>query len=268
MMDHWKSYAPRSSLYAPPLRPAARTVDEVARLIGPVSGSVLLLGVTPELAAVFPKVLAVDKNPAMIASVWPGDGDGRKALCQDWFDYSAPHDSFDGVVGDGSLNTIAALAGIAELLGRARAWLKPGGRFACRVFERPDRRFTEDDLLAAPHAGGSLNFHALKWMLAMHIAATRGAVVPVSVLLERFDAMFPDRAELAAASGWSPEVIDTIDVYAGSTLSYCFPDRAELLAAIPEGSEDVRFAPSGEYPLAERCPILSFRKPLGTPPAA
>lgn len=267
-MDHWKGYAPLSSLYAPPLRPAAATVDEVSRLVGSVRDLVLLLGVTPELAAAFPKVLALDKNPAMIASVWPGDDDDRRALCTDWFDYSAPHESFHAVVGDGSLNNVDSPTRIAQLLAKAAAWLKPGGRFACRVFERPDRPFTEDDLLAAPHAGGSLNFHALKWMLAMHIAATRGAVVPVSVLLERFDAIFPDRAELAAASGWSPEVIDTIDVYAGSTLSYCFPDRAELLAAIPEGSEDVRFAPSGEYPLAERCPILSFRKPLGTPPAA
>lgn len=264
MMDHWKGYAPRSSLYAPPLRPAASTVGEVSRLIGPVQGTVLLLGVTPELAAAFPKVLAVDKNPAMIASVWPGDGDGRRALCADWFDYSAPHGSFDGVVGDGSFNNIASLTRIADLLDKAGAWLKPGGRLACRVFERPDCRFTEDDLLAAPRAGAAINFHALKWMMAMHIAETHGAVVPVSAILGLFNAMFPDRAELAEASGWSPEVIATIDVYAGSTLSYCFPNRAELMATIPEGIEDLRFGASGDYPLAERCPILSFRKPRST----
>ena len=39
---------------------------------------VLLLGVTPELAAIAPNLLAVDRSEMMIAKVWPGDAAGAE----------------------------------------------------------------------------------------------------------------------------------------------------------------------------------------------
>jgi hypothetical protein len=52
--------------------------------------------------------------------------------------------------------------------------------------------------------------------------------------------------------------INTIDVYAGSDISYSFATLAMLIDEASNWFGDVRVVPSGSYPLAERCPLLVF----------
>jgi SAM-dependent methyltransferase len=259
-MTHWQKYHSAWSKLEAPLRPNAEILSKLRELTGPVAGPVLLLGVTPELARSYDHVTAVDKNKAMIDNVWPGDCDTKQALHANWLDLEGPKDHFVAAVGDGSLNMVDTLREIRLLLARLVELLVPGGRLACRLYERPEKPFTEEHLLDIAAGPAPLNFHAFKWKLAMHLAATVGAAVPVVLMRERFDELFPNREKLARTTGWSRDLIDMIDIYRGSPTVYLFPSRREFLDALPGGISQIRFAPSGNYHLAECCPMLTFEK--------
>ena len=258
-VNHWQTFPARWALLKPPLRPDASVVDCLRGLVGADAAPVLLLGVTPELAAAFAEVEAVDRSAEMIAALWPGDGPGKRAVRGDWLELGG-EPRFAAVVGDGSPNALTSLDDAARLLRIVVALLLPGGSFACRLYERPAVPFTVDDLVATTSRPGVMNFHAFKWQLALHIAETSSPTVRVAGILERFDALFPDRDALARRTGWTRAEIDTIDVYAGSPLAYTFPNRAEFTRLLPEGIEAARFLPCGSYDMAACCPMLTFRK--------
>ncbi|MGE0238908.1 MAG: class I SAM-dependent methyltransferase [Parvibaculaceae bacterium] len=259
-MTHWQKYHAAWSKLEAPLRPNAETLSKIRNLTGPITRPVLLLGVTPELAGAYDQVLAVDKNKAMIDHVWPGDTATKTARHGDWLDLQEPKNHFAAAVGDGSLNALTTLREIRQLLERVTGLLAPGGRFACRLYERPEQPFSEDHLRQMGSRRAGVNFHAFKWQIAMHLAETGGASMPVVLIRERFNELFPDRDKLARDTGWPRDVIDMIDIYRGSPTIYTFPNRREFQDAVPKGVSEIRFAPSGTYDLAECCPMLAFRK--------
>lgn len=260
-MSHWQKYHARWSQIQPPLRPDPDVVDCLRHCVGAHAGPVLLLGVTPELADAFDHVDAVDRNPAMIGNVWPGDREGKKAVEGNWLDIPLPQSHYAAVIGDGSLNNVTWRSEIALLLERAMQWLKPGGTFACRLFERPPGGYSRRHLQRVISEPAGINFHAFKWQVAMHIAEERGANVPVVSILALIDELSPDRDVLSRTTGWPRQAIDTIDVYRGSAISYSFPDRREFTEALPQDATNVRFLECGHYDLASRCPILMFSRP-------
>jgi SAM-dependent methyltransferase len=259
-MSHWQDYHARWSQLRPPLRPHPDVIAPVRTLIGNPDGPVLLLGVTPELATAFESVHAVDKSPEMIAGIWPGDTPMRHAVQGDWLHIPGPDGRFNAVVGDASPNNVSYPDEVCRLLLRVRELLAPGGRFACRVFERPAWPFTREDLLDMTTNPARINFQAFKWMFAMHLAAHTEPSVPVRRVLALFEQMFPDRDGLAARTGWPRADIDTVEVYRESPVVYCFPDRSEFLRMLPQGFSEVAFHACGGYDVAECCPILSCRK--------
>jgi SAM-dependent methyltransferase len=220
----------------------------------------LLLGVTSELANAFQSVQAIDKNPAMLTKVWPGDTATKNALRGNWLEIPVPDEPFDGVVGDGSLSNLAYPHEVREVLSRVRSVLRPGGRFVCRLFERPDVPESREALLATAAGPARINFHAFKWQIAMHLAGQRQATIPVPMILELFNELFPDREVVAARTGWPRELIDLVDVYRGSDVQFTFMSRDEILSVLPPGIADLRFDACGTYDLAECCPLMSFRR--------
>lgn len=262
-MTHWRKYHAAWSKLEAPLRPNGEILGKLRELTGPASGPVLLLGVTPELANSYEHVVAVDRNKAMIDNVWPGNSSTKQALHANWLDLDNPKDHFIAAIGDGSLNMVDTLREVRLLLSRVVDLLAPGGRLACRLYERPERPFTEEYLLDITSRPAKLNFHAFKWQLAMHLAENGGAAIPVVLMRERFNELFPDRDRLARNTGWPRDLIDMIDIYRGSPTIYTFPSRPEFLAALPPHVSDVRFEPSGSYDLAECCPMLTFTKNQG-----
>jgi hypothetical protein len=78
----------------------------------------------------------------------------------------------------------------------------------------------------------------------------------VQRILAVFDARLADRDAAAAAAGWHPADVSTIDVYAGSDEVYSFPTAAEILAVVPTSLVDPRFVAAGTYDLADRCPLF------------
>ena len=260
-MNHWNNYHARWSQIQPPLRPHADVIAGIRSLAGGPHQSVVLLGVTPELATAFDRVHAVDKSDGMIANVWPGDTESRKATQGNWLALPTPAEPVDAVVGDGSLNAIWYPGEVSTVLQNAMSALRKGGRFVCRVYERPKVPFSEKHLIRVTAEPAQMNFHAFKWQLAMHLAHEQGANVAVASILERFNEMWPDRQALADVTGWERSTIDTIDVYRGSDIVYSFPDRQELMDVVPEGAANLNFSPCGSYDMAACCPLLSFRKP-------
>jgi len=218
---------------------------------------VLLLGVTPELAVLGRDLTAVDNSPRMIARIWPGDNEERRALLADWTHLPFEDASFDAVIGDGSLNSAADQA--KAVLGEVSRLLAPGGKAAFRTFCSPTLPESLESIQQDVESGTAGNLHALKWRIAMALAAlTEDWVVPVEAILETFNRMFPDRSALAGATGWTIGEISTLDAYDGADHGLAFPtvDQLTQLAAGLFG--DAAFLPGAGYPLAERCPIIAW----------
>jgi hypothetical protein len=91
--------------------------------------------------------------------------------------------------------------------------------------------------------------------------------VRVPAIRDAFDAVVPDRAALAARTGWSREVIDQIDNYRESRAVYSFPTLDEFRATfVPLFTEIACHVPS--YELGERCPTLVLQSSRTSAPPA
>ncbi|HEX7726047.1 MAG TPA: class I SAM-dependent methyltransferase [Rhizomicrobium sp.] len=240
----------------PPLRPDAQIIAAYRREIEGHKAHVLLLGVTADLADIGDATVAVDFNRKMIANVWPGDTEKRKALHGNWLDMPLQGRQFTAAIGDGVLAAIG-FPQYQTFFSQLAGLLLPGARIALRLYETPEPGETVATVHDQTVQGKIAGFHAFKWRLAMAIAAeTKQAAVPVSSIHQIFQREFPDRAALSAATGWSLETISEIDAYDNKPMIYHFPTRRELLANLPDNFSRPRFVTSGDYELAERCPLL------------
>jgi SAM-dependent methyltransferase len=176
---------------------------------------VALLGVTPELAGLGARMTAFDLSAQVIAAVWPGDDNRRRAVVADWLRLPIESGGVDAVIGDGSLNAVAE--SLPELLAEIGRILSPQGRAVFRTFCSPETPETPAEVRRATE-GAVANFHAYKFRIAMTLAADYPRwTVPAPAIRDAFNAMFPDRAALSRAAGSSREEIDTIDSYATAT---------------------------------------------------
>lgn len=250
----WSDLHKRWARLKPPLRPHSRVVDAVAREIADSPGQTLLLGVTPEYAALERPIVAIDWSAAMIATIWPGNTKQRRAVQADWCDMPFASGSFTAAIGDGSLAMTRWPDQYEAIVARLRDVVRPGGRIVLRCFAAPDSPEPLDGLARAVLASsGGIGFHAFKWRLAMAVLQDAGADnVPIRAVWDAFQRHFPDREALSHATGWSLETIAEIDDYESSPLWKSFPTRSHLLARFP-GS---RFVETGGYEMAERCPLL------------
>jgi SAM-dependent methyltransferase len=246
----------------PPLRPHATVAAAIRALLPAYDAEVpvLLLGVTPELAAVPEHVIAVDWSARMVAVAWPGDSDARKAVLGDWRRLPLAKASVAAAIGDGCFTMLRYPDEQPLLLEQLRVAVRPAGRAIIRCFATPEPGETVAEVCADALAGG-LGFHSFKLRFNMAVALESGhANVRSEQLFERFQAAFPDRAALSAATGWSLAAIGEIDAYAGSEYIHCYPSRRQMMELVP-GWASARFVETDGYPLAERCPLLVVEFP-------
>jgi SAM-dependent methyltransferase len=210
------------------------------------------LGVTPQIANAYTHVTAVDREPSMIENVWPGNTETKRAIQDNWLTVALPENYYDGIIGDGSINMLRYTEDVDFMLGKALSLLRPGGVFACRMFTRPDENITLERLLAEAKTP-TVNFSAYRRLIPMYLAVEHGPLVPVRLILELFDQLFPDRSQLP----WTAEQMSTLEPYRKSEATTWFPTRSEILALAPKGS---RYIESGTYDIADTCPILTFAK--------
>src|ERR1044071_10147553 len=90
----WRNFAEVFGRLAPPLRPSPTDVANLGRAIAHEDKRILLLGVTPELSVLGRELTAVDNSPRMLAHVWPGDRECRRAILGDWTDLPFADGSF------------------------------------------------------------------------------------------------------------------------------------------------------------------------------
>ena len=249
IQTHW---AARSLTYGQsglPLNPNQEIIDGFTSLV-PTNGHILLLGVTTKIAQAYEHITAVDSSEDMILRVWPGNTATKQAHYDNWLTVDLPLHTFDGIVGDGSVNMLSYPADVIQFFDRCLTWLKPGRVFAARVWTRPDQPVTRERILQEA-ANPTMNFMAFRRLFNMLIADRDGPVFPVTRIAELFDDMFPDPSVLP----W-PDT-SSIDPYRTSESTSWFPTRQEILDIAPAGS---RFLDVGTYDIADTCPILTFVK--------
>lgn len=259
MSTDWDAFHRRRARLGPPLKPTNDVVACIEAVLAErdTPEPVLLLGATSELACSAPNVLAIDWSAPMIAQVWRGAAPTRPAIQADWRRMPLAAASCAAAMGDGSLNCVRHPRDYRTVLAEVAHAVRSRGVLAMRVYLRPECRESLADVASSATAGAS--FHALKWRIAMALAEN-DANVPVVRIRDAFEQLFASRRALAARTGWTLETIAEIDAYAGSDLVYSFPTAEQLVATLPGAFEDVRLIGSGDYPLAERCPILAARR--------
>jgi SAM-dependent methyltransferase len=246
---HWANRSRIWSRSGPPLRPNQEIMDCFTSLVS-VDQHILLLGVTKEIATAYNNITAVEREPAMIENVWVGNSETKRAILDNWLTVPFSDNTFDAILGDGSLNMLSEPGQVVEFVNRAMPWLKPGGQLICRMFTRPDTPITMTRIHAEAKTP-TVNFSALRRLIPMYIAEQNGPRVPVRLISNLFDQMFPDRTILP----WTPEEMTTLDAYYTSEAKTWFPTRQEILEELPK-DVTARFLDVGTYDIADTCPML------------
>jgi hypothetical protein len=242
----------------PPLRPTDYVANSFRSLSKP--GKTLMFGVTPELHAVFSDLLAVDSNPEMIRTVWPGDTLLRTARVGEWSSLSFRPNTFASVIGDGALTMLASLSNIRNVQAKAYDWLEPGGTFVQRLFERPSTAVTIDQLKTILSQPATMNWNAFKLLMMMYQAELNAGINSLPGVLDLFNKLAPDRDAVCAVTGWERATVDTIDLYQGITSVTYKPNRAEWISAVPDNAVNISFHLLPGYDLYEICPMMVWEK--------
>ena len=246
----------RHARLKPPLAPNGEVIAAYADAIKGHEQRVLMLGITPDLLPIAQTTICVDISRRSIANLWPGDTATQKIVHGNWLTMPLNAREFTAVIGDGGIAGVP-LQDFPVLFAQLAGVLVPGARLAIRIYETPEPGETIEQVRRNTMAGKIPGVHAFKWRLAMAMASqAKSSAVRLAHIHEIFEQQFPDRAALAAATGWSAEDFREIDAYAGVKPTYTFPTRREILAALPKEFSNPHFAVSGTYELAERCPIL------------
>ncbi len=268
-LSHWNKHAQHWRYVKAPLRPCPEDIALFGRALAECFPTqtildALMLGVTPELASAHwtppLNLIAVDNTLAMIQSVWPGNDAHRTALCGNWLQLPLRAACMDLAMIDGGLPAILFPDAHRKLALELRRVLKPGGVFMARIFARPLITESIDDVLSAVQARQIGSFAVFKWRLAMALQgddAERG--VRLDDAWRTCDKHFGEHARLADPTGWPIDEISTIDAYRGSSASYHFPSVREMIDVFEDGFECV-YEKRASYELAERCPVLVFRR--------
>ncbi|MCB1020018.1 MAG: class I SAM-dependent methyltransferase, partial [Acidobacteria bacterium] len=157
------------------------------------------------------RLRAIDRDPAMIAQVWPGDP--AAVVAADWLHVDLGRGVADLVVGDGCLNAVAWPDAAERLLDQVARWLRPGGRFVCRVFLCPDPDDGPEAVLARVLAAPGIGFHAFKLQLLTSLRTPDRPTVRVGDVWAWWQAHGAPEPDLPARTGWTPDQIATLDAY-------------------------------------------------------
>jgi hypothetical protein len=252
----WSDFHKRFAVQGLPQIPDEKIARGYRELIAGRDQRVLLLGITRALTGLGADLTALDFNAAQIERMWPGDASDRRARLGDWRDLEPPLAPFTAAIGDGSLSTLAWPGEYRNVLGRVAAALAPGGVLAIRCFVAPDEPEPFEQVVGDVLDGRERDCNAARWRMAMAAVDPQGGIAARD-LATIWRKAFPDFAALAELTGWSLEGMNLIfDTFARSTVRFSFVTRGAVLETLPASLAGARFAPSGDYPLADRCPFL------------
>ena len=265
--DHWKKACINLMPGRPPWSPSREDGMFMREFAGlalerDADSRLLVLGVTPEMIQLdWPPaahMVAVDSSPAMIASTWrPHRSLRSSVVCARWQDMPLPTAAFDAVVGDGSLNALSSLDHYGQVLRQVARVLKPGGVFVLRCFVRPDKIETPEHVLAQARAGAFPTTAAFRMRFAFAVTGTDGSIA-LARMRDTFNALAPDRDDLARAAGWPRDHIDRVDVDKDSGVKLTFPTQSQFVA-LAKPFFELESSMRGTYLLSDQCPTQLFR---------
>ena len=274
--DHWPQNARSWSNLGAPLRPSPDDTRIVEAAISqwqrrheaPMPGA-LLLGATPELAACdWPagtRLAAMDRNPAVITMLWPVPATpaGAVAICADWRAMPLALATVDMVVGDGC-HVCARFPDEALAINREiHRILRPDGVFVIRVFLRPDRHESLDDIRHDLASGDVGSIHALKWRIAAALHESTADGVRLADIWSAWQTMKPlaerEAARRAWGQGWRPGELATLEIHRGLETRFCMPTLGDFRATVADLFFE-RHSAIGGYELAERCRTFVLEK--------
>ena len=262
MSDLWAQIGRTWDLFKPPMRPHADVVGVLRRELDTDAADLALLGVTPEFARLGRSLVAVDANPHMIGALWIGDDASRKAVAGNWLDLPLPDKSLDAIVGDGCLSAVTTEAQRLKCLEEMARVLRPGGRAGIRLFARPKSAEPLEAIKADALSGRVKALAEIVLRIALSLpAAAPDYGLKMSAVWDAIVDMFGDRTALMAAGGWQPDDFGFINLYKDSDTICCWLGEDLHVAEASRYFEDVRLVASGDYPVAERCPVLVVRSP-------
>lgn len=224
---------------------------------------ILILGVTPELYHLgWPAkcdLMAIDRAREMIEQVWPGGKD--QVVEADWLEMPLPQRSRDLALCDGGMILVEHPKGHRKLKEQLRHLLDTDGRCIFRLFVPPRDREKVETVLNSLIAGRIPNLNVLKLRIGMALQDSAEEGVSVQEIRRTVLGLEPNLERLAEHLGWSLDHLRVIDTYRDSPARYYFASErqiADLFCAENEFSIVGRW--NGSYPLAERCPIIAFRR--------
>lgn len=252
---HWQDLFRAWAGLPKPVAVAPEVIAAIKAEVRGSSGPTLLLGLTRALMDTNSDLVAIDRSAGLAVERSRTETSAR-ILVGDWTALPFAPASFATCIGDGSLISFEFPYRLRSVLDEVARCLKPGGRFACRAFLRPDRPQAFEELMNTARRGG-IAFQHFKFKFAMAMTLESGSPnIAVATLPALLAERLPDRDELAAQTGWDRREIDTIDVYRASDATYCFPTRTELASVLPPAFTQLRFVPVANHPFGDEWPVV------------
>lgn len=257
---HWQFIATQWAQVRPPLRPEAGDIRLLREHLIPSLGSgfsALILGVTPELYELLrssaASVRAIDRSGAMIDHVWPGPA--SDAACGDWraMPYSAS--SFDAALCDGGLHLLD-LHGQQQLAAELGRVIRPGGYFAVRLFELPDRPEHPEAVLKELERG-RIGVSEAKLRLGMSLQGSPSQGVSLVDVWFRYQQYVGDPAEFSKRHGLDEAQVRCVESYRNSKTKYHFVSRTAAIESFQRGGFNL--LSTHESVSTTLCPTLIFR---------
>lgn len=267
--SYWQSISKFWDLIGSPSRPCEEDLaffkqqlfPELESL-SPNLGQVVMLGVTQEIALLpWPenvKLLAIDRSPEMIDSVWPkAQVTKGEAVLADWKAIPCPDNSCDVVVGDCCFTPLDYPNSYRAVLQEVTRVLKPQGLFSMRFFLKPvlsEEIETIFDELKAKQIG---NLFVFRWRLAMALQKSLEEGVPVNNIWQRWQQEVSNPDQLMETLGWPTELLATITCYQNSSAVFTFPTLPEVRQLFSLYFDEIScHVPT--YEMGDRCPTLTF----------
>jgi SAM-dependent methyltransferase len=252
--------APQWSSIGVPLRPAAEDTAAVQRVIDTLAPMprVVVLGLTPEtIGCTWPagtELAAVDHSEAMMRALWPPNRApaNSHAVFADWQRMPFVSASADFVAGDGCYMLFSYPEGFEALTREVSRILRPAGRFVIRVFLRPERMESVDEIAAEVREGSVGSVHALKLRLYAARHGSGGEGVRLFDVWRAWKRLPPPPPWIAGRAGWMPDEIAGIERYRDLDSCFYLPTRAEMRAILTPLFTELECV-TGTYELAERC---------------
>lgn len=256
-IPHFRRLIPLWQKMGLPLRPREPVPSVLARLLSGRPAKLLMLGVTPDYAGFGDDLTALDWSPEMVAEIWPGDTDKRRAVLGDWRDMPFEAESFDAAIGDNAMTMLYWPDDVDAVLAEVRRVVKPDGIAVFRWFLAPDRPATDTELKALALSLRDKASDIMRWRFVMDAVHEAGEpTVPVRAAWRKYSRLFPDFGELARANDWDAAELAELDIYRESTAQFTFPTLAQMQAAASRHFSSIELVPSGDYPLAEFAPFV------------